>query len=166
MSTPGAHATSIIRNCVLPVMYCSGSPLARRTTAACMVSSWAASSVSSMRIYKSIRARPVAAHSSHSAERRGCSSPRSARYSLVHSRQRLMVQISFAMGSSPLKRQAARECRSRLYARPPLGKGRLEAIIDNQPSFLLGAQSKCSFVDVMICIRQAFGKVAPNLTNI
>ena len=148
MSTPGAHATSIMRNCVLPVMYCSGSPFARRTTAACMVSSCAASSVSSMRIYKSIRARPVAAHSNHSAERRGCSSPRSARYSLVHSRQRLMVQISFAMGSSPLKRQAARECRSRLYARVACGKGRLEAIIENQPRILYRTRSKCSFADV------------------
>ena len=165
MSTPGAHATSIMRNCVLPVMYCSGSPFARRTTAACMVSSWSALSVSSMRIYRSMRAKPVAAHSSHSAERRGCSSPRSARYSLVHSRQRLMVQISFAMGSSPLMRRAARECRRRLYARVARGKGRLKAIIENQPRIFVCPRPKCSFVDVHICIRQAFGKVAPKLTN-
>ena len=107
-----------------------------------------AEAAESMRIYKSMRAKPVAAQSSHSAERRGCSSPRSARYSLVHSRQRLMVQISFAMGPSPLKRRTARECRSRLYARAARGKGRLEAIIENQPRILLESQSKCSFVDV------------------
>lgn len=28
------------------------------------------------------------------------------------------------------------------------------------------ARSKCSFADVQICIRQAFGKVAQKLTNI
>ena len=77
-----------------------------------------------------------------------------------------MVQISFAMGSSPLKRRAARECRSRLYARVARGKGRLEAIIENQPRILHRARSKCSFADVQICIRQAFGKVAQKLTNI
>lgn len=44
--------------------------------------------------------------------------------------------------------------------------GRLKAIIENQPTFLLGTCLKCSFVDVKICIRQAFGKVDPKLTNI
>ena len=79
MSTPGSHITSIVRKLVSPMMYCSGSPFARRTTAVCIAASSSLDIGLSKFTYISVRESPVTPDSSHSADRRGRSSPRSFR---------------------------------------------------------------------------------------
>ena len=104
MSTPGAHMMFSLRNAVSPVMYWSGSPSARRLMPWCMASSSCCSSGRSRLVNKSMRSRPAALQSSHSAETRGCCTPRRSKNSVVHSRHRPIVQgfcISSAMRTSP-----------------------------------------------------------------
>ena len=93
-----------LRNAVSPVMYWSGSPSARRLMPWCMASSSRCSSGRSRLVNRSMRSRPAALQSSHSAETRGCCTPRRSKNSVVHSRHRPIVQgfcISSAMLSPP-----------------------------------------------------------------
>ena len=75
MSTPSSHCSTMWRNGISPVMYCSGAPVPRRTTASCMRRSSSGVSGRSKLVYICTRESPVTEPSIHSADRRGRSSP-------------------------------------------------------------------------------------------
>ena len=108
ISTPGSQATVSDLKGASPMMYCSGSPLARRTTPSCMKASSSGVRGLSKLVYMPTRSRPVAVPMSQSAETRGCSTPLLAKNSTVHLMHRSIVQVSSAMSAPSSLRWRAR----------------------------------------------------------